>query len=196
MTTVDRFFESFKSNENIIFNKVEDKYFNGQFFSPLLKYYMTFNFEGGKIQLYYEIQITLFNQPTVTIGAFGDKHRCSLQCFFVSNNKMAAFEIEKRGLLQMIFNPKPDKYHIIKTKDAELLKKLLENIHLNNVYKIAETTSEFSPSITGKADSSFNNTYLINVQFGNKTFHEEALHSIIAFCKSMVLDNTDALMPK
>jgi len=192
MTTIDNFFESFRAAENIVYQKVEKQYFNGQFYSPLLIYKLAFDYNCGKFILDYEIRVTLFNQPMVALGSQGDRHLCSLQCCFAPANSIGEFEIEKRGLLQMLFDRQPDRYPVIKSDDQELHLSLSANATLNNLYKEVERFSEFSPSLTGKSDQGASNSYRITVLFGAKQFHSDALHLAIDFCKSMVAENAAA----
>jgi len=178
--TTDQFFELYKNAENASFKKSESKVFNGLNKSPVVIYNLAFDYNGGKIKLYFE-GVPL---PPPGIAAYGGRQVCLLNCSFPSR-EVADFYIEKRSLIARIFKSKSNTYFKVKTKDSILLNELLSNEHLETIYKVADQSS-LSPSISGNFLLTAPCNFKIDVSFGSTVFQSEVLSAAIDFCKSMI----------
>ena len=177
---------SYQEQPEFTFGKEEKKWFNGQWMSPMDIYQAQFCHGNGSLKIRYEVRKTEPDSPSAQIGSMGDRHFCTIICDISSETFNSPFEITERSILKKIFKRRPSHYFIVKTPDPQLREKLISNTELNELFKLVESSPEFSPAIKGERDSS-TALYRVTIFYGGtKKMRDTCLRLCIEFCKTLM----------
>jgi hypothetical protein len=183
LNTILMNFRSFSDQTGFAYQRIENKWFNGLYYSPVDIYQLRFGFNNAEIDIKYEVRRTNVDSPSTPLGSMGDRHFCAISCHL--RGHYGNFEITARTLIQKILRRKPALYFKVKTNDSVLKRKLLSNQNLNHLFYLSENTPEFSPSIRGENGTEAEKNYVLFVLYGgSKKMRVEILHNCIEFCKN------------
>ncbi|WP_452223530.1 hypothetical protein [Lacinutrix chionoecetis] len=189
MNEIETFFDSQKSEQDVKFNKISKKWFNGHAYLPLELFIVNYTFEKSSIKIQYEYRQSEFTKPNAVDvgGAYGDRHNCIIKCKLHSKDEKLKFRIIERNLFSKIFKKHPIHFFSVNCSNKKMKSFLKKNKYLNEIYKVVENSPEFSPSISGnQTDSNFEIIIIYSTQQKNVSIlylMEDFYKSVVSFLK-------------
>ena len=113
----------------------------------------------------------------------GDRHICNIVCEIKAID-ICNFKITERSILSKLLYSKTTANFKVKCLDIFIRKKLLLNINLLEIFKIAENSPEFSPLITGQLNKQ--GLYIIKINYNTQMMNSKIIDFCIDFCKDII----------
>jgi len=181
---METFFNQLEKDENAQLLKVEEKWWNGNTYMPLLRYHATYHYKHIPIKINYEFRSSEFSKPSfIDQGTLGDRHIYKINCKIPSTSSLPSFDITERSLLVQLFTRKPQLNYKVYCKELKLKNMLKANLNLKQTFQLVEKSPEFSPIIEGKMK---NGTYHISINFNTQIAQEEPIQFLHKFCKDVI----------
>lgn len=171
--------ESIAAKYNGELKMYSSTWFNGHAYMPFHIYDLSISNEEWGITIKYEYRGSEFASTSMMDGgAFGDRHLFTI----VGTNRIkrySDFETLEVGFFEKFIRIKRNsKFFNVKSKDAELVRLLNENIDLIRIFEVSGIDPEFSPYIVGKQVATH---YELTIRFNIRKMSRLPLASLVNF---------------
>lgn len=167
-----------KLNGNFIYR--EGTWFNGHAYMPEFFYKLKYTCCNTRITINYNFKQNEFSKPSAFDGgAYGDRHICKIECLVKCEKKHNKIIVQSRSFTNKIFDKNPSHFFKVNSKDKLMSLFLRENLVLNEIFKIAESSPEFSPLIIGEQKNE--GQYVLTVEYNTQKEKKKVLEKFIQF---------------